>query len=74
MHVVDRARNRLGLEVSTPDERRDRDAAISQARASLDDETIAAIQAAAAQTDIGSAAVGVLDGDAAAPTPGKPSD
>jgi predicted ATPase/DNA-binding SARP family transcriptional activator len=59
--VVDAARLRLGLEVSTPDERRDRDAAIALARASLDTDESVAIEAAGARTDIATAAIGVLD-------------
>jgi predicted ATPase/DNA-binding SARP family transcriptional activator len=59
--VVDAARRRLGLEVATPDERRDRDAAVALARASLDRATIAAIEAASAGLDISTTAVEVLD-------------
>jgi predicted ATPase/DNA-binding SARP family transcriptional activator len=62
--IVGAARRRLGLEVSTPDERRDRDAAISLARASLDREAIASIEAAAAQVEISAAAIAVLDASA----------
>jgi hypothetical protein len=58
--IVDDSRHRLGLEVSTPDERRDRDAAIMLARASLSEGTIAAVEAEAGQIDITSAAVEVL--------------
>jgi predicted ATPase/DNA-binding SARP family transcriptional activator len=65
--IVGSARRRLGLEVSTPDERRDRDAAIDLARSSLDREATAAIEAAAATIDITEAAVGVLDSEAATP-------
>ncbi|HEX7473011.1 MAG TPA: BTAD domain-containing putative transcriptional regulator [Candidatus Limnocylindrales bacterium] len=59
--VVDAARRRLGLEVATPDERRDRDAAIALARASLDGETISAIEVASAGLDIATTAIHVLD-------------
>ena len=59
--VVGATRRRLGLELSTPDERRDREAAIAVARASLDEATIVAIETAASQTDIGTAAMAVLD-------------
>jgi tetratricopeptide (TPR) repeat protein len=59
--VVRAARRRLGLEVSTPDERRDRDAAIKLARVSLDGEAIAALEVAASQVDITAAAIAVLD-------------
>ena len=58
--IVGAARRRHGLEVSTPDERRDREAAITLARASLDHEAIAAVEAAAGQTDISAAALTVL--------------
>jgi len=58
--VVGVARRRLGLEVSTPDERRDRDGAISLARASLDESTIAKIEADAASVDITAAAIAEL--------------
>lgn len=59
--VVGATRRRLGLEVSTPDERRDRDAAIAHARASLDPEAIATAKAQGGQTDITTAAIAVLD-------------
>jgi predicted ATPase/DNA-binding SARP family transcriptional activator len=59
--VVDAARRRLGLEVATPDERLDREAAIALARATLDRPTIAAIEAASAALDIGTTAIEVLD-------------
>jgi tetratricopeptide (TPR) repeat protein len=59
--VVGAARRRLGLEVSTPDERRDRDSAFTLARASLSEGAIADVEAAASQIDISSAAVEVLD-------------
>ena len=59
--IVDAARKRLGLEVATPDERRDRDAAIALTLASLDRTTIAAVKALGASVDIESAAVEVLD-------------
>ncbi len=59
--VVDAARRRLGLEVATPDERLDREAAIALARASLDRPTIAAIEAASAVLDIATTAIEVLD-------------
>jgi predicted ATPase/DNA-binding SARP family transcriptional activator len=59
--IVDGTRRRLGLEVATPDERRDRDAAISLAQASLDRDTIAAVRAMAASVDIESAARSVLE-------------
>ncbi len=59
--VVRAARRRLGLEVSTPDERRDRDAAITLARASLDEDAIAAVEVAASQIDLTAAAVEVLN-------------
>ena len=59
--VVGATRRRLGFELSTPDERRDREAAIAVARASLDEATIVAIETAASQTDIGTAAMAVLD-------------
>lgn len=62
--VVGAARRRLGLEVSTPDERRDRDAAITLARASLDGEAVAAIESAIGQTDITAAAIAVLEASA----------
>jgi tetratricopeptide (TPR) repeat protein len=62
--IVGAARRRLGLEVSTPAERRDRDAAISLARASLDREAIASIEAAVAQIEITAAAIAVLDASA----------
>ncbi len=62
--VVSAARRRLGLEVSTPDERRDRVAAIALARASLDREAVTAVEAAAARIDITAAAVAVLDASA----------
>lgn len=58
--IVGVARRRLGLEVSTPDERRDRDGAISLARASLDESTIAKIEADAASVDITAAAIAEL--------------
>ena len=59
--VVRAARRRLGLEVSTPDERRDRDAAIKLARVSLDGEAIAALEVAASQVDITAAAIAVVN-------------
>ncbi len=59
--VVGAARRRLGLEVSTPDERRDRDAGILLARAALNPESIAAVEADACQTDLASAAIAILD-------------
>ncbi len=59
--VVRAARRRLGLQVSTPDERRDRDAAITLARASLEIATIAAVEVAAGQMDLTSAAIEVLN-------------
>ena len=59
--IVDAARRRLGLEVATPDERRDRDAAIALTHASLPDETIAALAAIGASVDIEVAALEVLD-------------
>lgn len=62
--VVDAARRRLGLEVSTPDERRDRDAAISLARSSLDGDAIADVEAGAGRIEITSAAIEVLDASA----------
>jgi predicted ATPase/DNA-binding SARP family transcriptional activator len=58
--IVGAARRRLGLEVSTPDERRDRDAALAIARASLGESALADIEAEAGQIDISSAAVEVL--------------
>lgn len=58
--IVGAARRRHGLQVSTPDERRDREAAITLAWASLDHEAIAAVEAAAGQTDISMAALTVL--------------
>jgi predicted ATPase/DNA-binding SARP family transcriptional activator len=64
--IVGAARRRLGLEVSTPDERRDRDAAIQLARASLDPAAVASLERAASATDIAAAAVAFLDGTAAA--------
>jgi hypothetical protein len=45
----------------TPDERRDRDAAIKLARVSLDGQAIAALEVAASQVDITAAAIAVLD-------------
>lgn len=59
--VVGAARRRLGLEVATPDERRDRDAAIALAHASLDRDTIAAIEAAGTTLDITTTAIQVLE-------------
>jgi hypothetical protein len=59
--VVRAARRRLGLEVSTPDERRDRDAAIKLARVSFDGAAIAALEVAASQVDITTAAIAILD-------------
>jgi predicted ATPase/DNA-binding SARP family transcriptional activator len=58
--IVDASRRRLGLEVATPDERRDREAAIDLARAALGPEVVAAVETAAASTEIGTAALGVL--------------
>jgi hypothetical protein len=58
--IVDAARRRLGLEVSTPDERRDREAAITLARPSLDPETAMAIETAARRVDVTTAALEVL--------------
>ncbi len=58
--VVGAARRRLGLEVSTPDERRDRDAAVARARAALGEARVVAIEAAAASVDITEAAVAQL--------------
>jgi predicted ATPase/DNA-binding SARP family transcriptional activator len=58
--IVGAARRRLGLEVSTPDERRDRDAALAIARASLSESALADIEAEAGQIDITSVAVEVL--------------
>jgi tetratricopeptide (TPR) repeat protein len=66
--IIDATRHRLGLEVSTPDERRDRDLALTLARASLSETAVADIQAAAGRADITSAAQEVLTefgGDAA---------
>jgi len=59
--IVDAARRRLGLEVATPDERRDRDAAIALARATLDSATISAIEADSATADIATTAIQLLD-------------
>jgi predicted ATPase/DNA-binding SARP family transcriptional activator len=59
--IVDAARRRLGLEVSTPDERRDREAAIALARVSIGPGAIAPVEAAPGQTDITAAAIAVLD-------------
>ena len=59
--IVGAARRRLGLEVSTPDERRDRDEAIQLARSSLDPAAIARAEAAPLTTDIVAAAVAFLD-------------
>jgi tetratricopeptide (TPR) repeat protein len=59
--IVDAARRRLGLEVATPDERRDRDAAIALTQAALDRDTLAAVKAIGASMDIATAAVEVLD-------------
>ena len=59
--IVDAARRRLGLEVATPDERRDRDAAIALARVTLDGATIAAIELANATADIATTAIELLD-------------
>jgi predicted ATPase/DNA-binding SARP family transcriptional activator len=59
--IVDAARRRLGLEVATPDERRDRDAAIALTHASLDRETVDAARAVGASVDIEVAALEVLD-------------
>jgi predicted ATPase/DNA-binding SARP family transcriptional activator len=59
--IVGAARRRLGLEVSTPDERRDRDAAITRAHALLGPAAVAAVEAAIGRTDIATAAVEVLD-------------
>jgi predicted ATPase/DNA-binding SARP family transcriptional activator len=58
--IVGATRRRLGLEVSTPDERHDRDTALTLARASLSEGAIVDVQAAAAQTDIATVAVEVL--------------
>jgi predicted ATPase/DNA-binding SARP family transcriptional activator len=66
--VVNAARRRLGLEVSTPDERRDREAAMTLTRAALDAETLAAIEKAGREVDIASAALEVLAGAAGAGT------
>ena len=60
--IVGAARRRLGLEVATPDERRDRDAAIALARASLDPKTIA-IEATGRTMDITTTAIQILDAD-----------
>ena len=61
--IVDAARRRLGLEVATPDERRDRDAAIGAIEAALDRVTITAIKATGPSVDIESAALQVLDSE-----------
>jgi predicted ATPase/DNA-binding SARP family transcriptional activator len=66
--VVNAARRRLGLEVSTPDERRDREAAMTLTRAALDRETLAAVEAAGREVDIASAAIEVLAGAVGAGT------
>ena len=55
--IVDAARRRLGLEVATPDERHDRDAAIALARVTLDGASIAAIELANATADIATTAI-----------------
>ncbi len=59
--IVDAARRRLGLEVATPDERHDRDAAIALARVTLDGASIAAIELANATADIATTAIELLD-------------
>lgn len=59
--IVGAARRRLGLEVSTPDERQDRDAAIAVARASLDADVVGAVETEAGHVDITAAAIAVLD-------------
>jgi tetratricopeptide (TPR) repeat protein len=59
--IVDAARRRLGLEVATPDERRDREAAIERARAALGDGSLEAIKAAGETVDIGATAIDLLD-------------
>ena len=58
--LVGAARRRLGLEVSTPDERRDRDAAIQLARESLGESKVREIEAEASSLDITEAAVAEL--------------
>ena len=64
--VVGAARRRLALEVATPDERRDRDAAIALARESRDGAAMTALEAEAGQVDLTAAAIAVLDGSFAA--------
>ena len=59
--IVGAARRRLGLEVSTPDERRDREAAVHLARASLDAPAIHEIELASATVDITVAAIAELE-------------
>ena len=58
--IVGAARRRLGLEVSTPDERRDRTAAVELARTSLRASEIGAIEEEAGRVDITAAVVQVL--------------
>jgi tetratricopeptide (TPR) repeat protein len=58
--LVGAARRRLGLEVSTPDERLDRDAAVRLARASLGEAMVREIEAEASALDITEAAVAEL--------------
>ena len=67
--IVGAARRRLGLEVSTPDERRDRESAIMLARSALDGATIASVEAEAAEIDITRAAVEFLAAAAHAGSP-----
>jgi predicted ATPase/DNA-binding SARP family transcriptional activator len=58
--LVGAARRRLGLEVSTPDERLDRDAAVRLARASLGESRVQEIEAEASALDITEAAIAEL--------------
>ncbi|HLY13617.1 MAG TPA: BTAD domain-containing putative transcriptional regulator [Candidatus Limnocylindrales bacterium] len=58
--VVRSARRRLGLEVSTPDERHEREEALRAARAALDPAQVVAIETGARAIDIGDAAIAEL--------------
>ena len=58
--IVDATRRRLGLEISTPDERRERERSIALARGALDPEAIAVAENAAIGADITAAALAVL--------------
>ncbi len=59
--IVDAARRRLGLEIATPDERRDREAAVTLAREKLDPSAITVIVTLAVDADIATTASQFLD-------------